>query len=180
MENIRDELERLKEERREVFFHLKEVEENLLYLTKEKEYLQPSVDKFNEMKLYDLKKKQRRLEYLLVTQSKNAKNEKKYLDKLIEIERKLKEYAPLFEARTRYNIVIKQIETLQKQRDELKQKIQELDNKITEQLKVLKSQMPRRRRKENTESKDSAEEEMGEELGKNYVSLEDLINQSNK
>ncbi|MCS7122380.1 MAG: hypothetical protein NZ908_00260 [Candidatus Micrarchaeota archaeon] len=180
MENIREELDRLKDERKEIFFHLKEVEENLGYLIKEKEYLQPSVDKFNEMKLYDLKRKQKRLEYLLVTQSKNAKNEKKYLDKLISIERKLKEYAHLFEARTRYNIVIKQIETLEKQRDELKQKIQELDNKINEHLKALKSNMPKRRKREKPEIDVENQETDDESIGKNYVSLEDLISQDTK
>ncbi|MEM4699280.1 MAG: hypothetical protein QXU27_02410 [Candidatus Anstonellales archaeon] len=177
MQNNKEELERLMRERKELLHYLREVEENLLYLSKEKEYLQPSVDKFHELKLFDLKKKQKRIEYMLITQSKNAKNEKKYLDKLIDIERKLKEYSPLFEAHARYNIVTKQIETLAKQRDEIKQKLQETDNKIKEQVDRFRSSVRKRvRNKEDREgNNDIPNDEPDQELGKDYISLEELL-----
>lgn len=178
MQNNKEELERLMRERKEILHYLKEVEENLLYLNKEKEYLQPSVDKFNELRLFDLKKKHKRIEYMLVTQSKNAKNEKKYLEKLIDIERKLKEYAPLFEAHARYNIVVKQVETLSKQRDEIKLKLQEIDNKIKEYIDKMRSTTGRKRIRKRTEKdrdENIQDNEPDQELGKDYVSLEDLL-----
>lgn len=165
----KEELERMVREKNELRTYLKQIDENLTYLTKEKEYLEPNAQKYKELRLGELINRRKKIEYFMITQAKSAKAEKKYLEKLISIERKIKENTPIFEAYRRYSNVVKQIELLTKQKQEMESKIKELDDKIGEMIKNIKiNKKPKPKKKE--------QEVATEAPKKDYVSLEDLIN----
>ncbi len=165
----REELEKIIKEKNELRSYLKQIEENLTYLTKEREYLEPNVQKYKELRLGELMNRRKKIEYLMITQAKSAKAEKKYLEKLVSIERKIKENAPLLEAYRRYSNVIKQIELLTKQKQEMETKIEELDNRINEMIKSMKTnKRPKPKSKEKQEVSEQAPK-------KDYISLEDLL-----
>lgn len=166
-------IEEIKKEVVELKHHIKEIDENLGYLIKEKSYLEPNVELYKNMRLNELITKKKKIEYQLITEARSVKAEKKYLDKLLNIEKRIKENEYLFEAYKRYNNVIKQIELLTKQKEHLNKKLNELLEKLKEEAERAKKIKPKKKKEIVKEEQEEAQPNSK----KDYISLEDLINQ---
>jgi hypothetical protein len=127
-----EKLKELLEDKKQTINKLREVESSINYLEKEKLYLEENVKKAQELKVLEIRNKLKKLEFKLVTSAKDARLERKYLNKIKELEQKLKEYEPYFYALKRYKQVLPQIDALKAQKEELQSKLELLEKQIKE------------------------------------------------
>ncbi len=129
-------------EKKQLLKRLKEVVTNLGYIEKEIEVLSELAKKAQEYRVDSLMRARRKLEYK-ITSAPHARAERKYLNKLKEIEKKLEEYRPYLEARKRLKILEAQYDALKVEKEELEKQIEELNGKI-EQAKKEKRREKRK------------------------------------
>ncbi|NPA22308.1 MAG: V-type ATPase 116kDa subunit family protein [Candidatus Micrarchaeota archaeon] len=130
-------------EKKGILRRLKEIETILTYMTKEMEILEGLAKKAQENNVDALIRARKKLEYKLVTMTPNARAERRYLNKIKELDKKIEENRPYLEARRRLKVLQAQQDALQAEKEELLQKLEE----INAQLKKVKEERRREKKK---------------------------------
>ncbi len=129
------EITQLTEQKKELIERVTKAMKELKYKTIELNALRPMAEKAKKMELDRLIRKLKSLEFKVATSALTPKAEKKYLDRILKIEKQLKKVRPYLRAEKRVKILEEDIEKLQAEIKELDEKLKEIRKNIRELIK---------------------------------------------
>ncbi len=129
------EITRLTEEKKQLIDKVTKAMKELKYKTIELNALRPMAEKAKKMELDKLIRKLKSLEFKVATSALTPKAEKKYLDKILKIEKQLKKVRPYLRAEKRVKILEEDIEKLQVEIEEIDGKLKDLRKNIRELIR---------------------------------------------
>lgn len=133
--NLDAEITRLTEEKKQLINKVTKAMKELKYKTIELNALKPMAEKAKKMELSKLIRKLKSLEFKVATSALTPKIEKKYLDKILKIEKQLKKVRPYLRAEKRVKIIEEDIEKLKNEIDEIDKKLKDLRKDIRQLIK---------------------------------------------
>mgnify|MGYP001116765273 CR=1 FL=1 len=161
---IEDRIRQLEEEKKALIEEIKELNSRLRYKTMEHKALLPFVEKTKDVKVDNLIKQLKGLEFKVATQAHTPQMERNLVKKIMELEKELSKHKSVFKARKKLKLVEKDL-------DEIKKRIEEIEEKLKTIRKELKGFYEKLKMKKEAEKRGMTYGEKTDHM----VPLEDVV-----
>lgn len=137
-DEIEERIKQLEEEKKALIEKIKALNSRLRYKTMEHKALLPFVEKTKDVRVDDLIKQLKGLEFKVATQAYTPQMERAIVKKIMELEKELSKHKSVFRARKKLKLVEKDINEIKAETDEIEKKLKAIRKELKEFYKKLR------------------------------------------
>jgi uncharacterized coiled-coil DUF342 family protein len=163
-EEIEERIKQLEEEKKTLIEEIKELNNRLRYKTMEHKALLPFVEKTKDVRVDNIIKQLKGLEFKVATQAHTPQMERNLVKKIMELEKELSKHKGVFRAR-------KKLKLIESDLNEIKKKIEEVEGKLKAIRKELKGLYEKLKIKKAAEKRGATYGEKTDHM----ITLEDVV-----